>query len=182
MGWHRAALFGCRRSARLRHTLSGGSFRRSVSIVSDIEEPSWLSRLRPAAKQRPRTQFIKIRCTTSRSCSANAIRSGTLRRPTRARPSKQLVGSTATCLIRSLALRPPSAGGGGRDPLQYSDVVSGREAHTQQDPARPHPSASRDRCRRDATRSTAGNARTGRHRAPTSGTSANEAHPTDRGR
>jgi hypothetical protein len=27
----------------------------------ESEEPKWLIRLRPAAKQRPRTQFIKIR-------------------------------------------------------------------------------------------------------------------------
>lgn len=27
----------------------------------DTEEPAWLGRLRPAAKQRPRTQFVKVR-------------------------------------------------------------------------------------------------------------------------
>jgi hypothetical protein len=29
--------------------------------VNSAEEPSWLTRLRPAASQRPRTQFIEIR-------------------------------------------------------------------------------------------------------------------------
>ncbi|HXH58297.1 hypothetical protein [Iamia sp.] len=29
--------------------------------MSDIDEPDWLTRLRPAAKQRPRTQFVRIR-------------------------------------------------------------------------------------------------------------------------
>lgn len=29
--------------------------------MSDEKEPSWLQRLRPAAKQRPRTQMVKIR-------------------------------------------------------------------------------------------------------------------------
>lgn len=29
--------------------------------MSDNDEPTWLARLRPAAKQRPRTQFIRIR-------------------------------------------------------------------------------------------------------------------------
>jgi hypothetical protein len=29
--------------------------------MNDDVEPGWLSRLRPAAKQRPRTQFIRIR-------------------------------------------------------------------------------------------------------------------------
>jgi hypothetical protein len=29
--------------------------------MSDIDEPDWLTRLRPAAKQRPRTQFVGIR-------------------------------------------------------------------------------------------------------------------------
>ncbi len=33
----------------------------NVSIVSDTDEPSWLSRLRPAANERPQTQFIKVR-------------------------------------------------------------------------------------------------------------------------
>jgi hypothetical protein len=26
-----------------------------------VDEPGWLTRLRPAAKQRPRTQFVRIR-------------------------------------------------------------------------------------------------------------------------
>lgn len=29
--------------------------------MTDSNEPGWLERLRPAAKQRPRTQFIKVR-------------------------------------------------------------------------------------------------------------------------
>ena len=53
----RTATIGRRDSGNLRER----SRRRNVSFVSDTEEPSWLSRLRPAAKQRPRTQFIKIR-------------------------------------------------------------------------------------------------------------------------
>lgn len=27
----------------------------------ELQEPGWLARLRPAAKQRPRTQFVRIR-------------------------------------------------------------------------------------------------------------------------
>jgi hypothetical protein len=29
--------------------------------MAENEEPGWLSRLRPDAKQRPRTQFVRIR-------------------------------------------------------------------------------------------------------------------------
>jgi len=29
--------------------------------MSDTDEPAWLTRLRPAATQRPRTQFLEIR-------------------------------------------------------------------------------------------------------------------------
>jgi hypothetical protein len=29
--------------------------------MSGSDEPGWLTRLRPAAKQRPRTQFVRIR-------------------------------------------------------------------------------------------------------------------------
>ena len=29
--------------------------------MRENDEPGWLSRLRPAAKQRPRTQFVRIR-------------------------------------------------------------------------------------------------------------------------
>jgi hypothetical protein len=29
--------------------------------MGETKEPGWLSRLRPAAKQRPRTQFVRIR-------------------------------------------------------------------------------------------------------------------------
>jgi hypothetical protein len=29
--------------------------------MSDVSEPGWLDRLRPSAKQRPRTQFVRIR-------------------------------------------------------------------------------------------------------------------------
>lgn len=29
--------------------------------MTSSDEPGWLQRLRPAAKQRPRTQFVKVR-------------------------------------------------------------------------------------------------------------------------
>jgi hypothetical protein len=29
--------------------------------MTETQEPDWLTRLRPAAKQRPRTQFVRIR-------------------------------------------------------------------------------------------------------------------------
>jgi hypothetical protein len=33
----------------------------TLADMSEADEPGWLTRLRPAAKQRPRTQFVKIR-------------------------------------------------------------------------------------------------------------------------
>jgi hypothetical protein len=32
-----------------------------VAVVDENNEPGWLTRLRPAAKQRPRIQFVRVR-------------------------------------------------------------------------------------------------------------------------